>query len=828
MKFSVIEGALNPREKLRQIVENISACRHHKLRILAGVVLLVVELWLYFGTGVLLEDEIHFLGGEGLWDVELSENAPYLCQEFVPQYRDLKLVSFRMVLPNEIDWDGLVTVSVEDSVHQELFTETRNYEEITDSAFTDVEVNLKLKRKGTYYLRIACTPSSDGEYPMVSVCSKDYPLPENRSMSQNEELSGQQLVSRYHYVNAMTASRALNTIFLSVLTALGVIFGLPDNKRVRRAAGIVLLLAAPCVLGWRMELLNYNPAFYLPIAVWWNLGIMYALEGIVLLITHSTAVSIVLTNMVLTALYSANFFMLMYRGTSLRMNDFAAIGTAAQVVGDYDLTPNSHLAMIWGIMLLLAVFGVQTNVGRTERGRRRLADKDRTYWMKKLTGYAVTTVIGIAIFLCGSHLLLYTEFLNQVGFADNDLGWAYELIYSYDGYLVASCIEIKNSRILSPEGYTVERVEELLEASKDYEQDTVQENSPHVILILNESLADLRVLGNLEISEENLAFINSLKENTVKGYVNASVFGGGTANSEFEVLTGCSMGFFSVNYYPYQQTLKKPIGSMVSQMKENGYTTASIHPERAGNWNRDKVYKYYGFDRMLWKPDFEGAEEIHSGVSDAETYRRIIELYETREQGEKLFVFDLTMQNHGGYTMDEPPYAVRATNMDEREIDEYLSLIKISDEAFADLVGYFEKQDEKVVICMFGDHQPSVSDLIVDADLTEGNTASERMMNKYKMPFVIWANYDIEEADNYDISMNYLGGLLMRTAGIPMSSYFNFLEKQRGSYPIITINGYMDSEGNYMSWGGKGTEFPEYRMVQYNYLFDTDTVEWGF
>ena len=626
-------------------------------------------------------------------------------------------------------------------------------------------------------------------------------------------------MSRYHYENVLTALRAFKAVFLCVLTALGVMFGLPDNGRIRRAAGVVLLLAAPCVLGWRMELLNYNPAFYLPMAKWWILGLMYAMEGVVLLLTHSAAVSIVLTNSVLTALYSANYFMLMYRGTSLRLNDLTAAGTAAQVVGEYELTPNSHLAMIWGILLLFIVFGVQTGRGRSEREKRKQMVRGKGYWSRKLICYAVTGILALGGAWYGGYCLVCTDFLSQIGFADNNLGWAYELIYSFDGYLVASCIEIKNSRIVPPDGYRVEYVEELL-AGMESEEEQAAEDLPHVILILNESLADLRVLGNLELNEENLSFLGSMKENTVKGYVNASVFGGGTANSEFEVLTGCSMAFFSVNYYPYLQVLEGPMNSMVSQMKKNGYTAISMHPERAGNWNRDKVYQYFGFDRMLWEEDFEGAEKIHSGVSDAETYNRIIELYEERKPGEKLFVFDLTMQNHGGYTMGETPYAVRAVNLEEPEVDEYLSLIKISDEAFEDLVEYFEGQDEKVVICMFGDHQPSVSDLIVDETQIEGEPASESMLNKYRCPFVIWANYDIDEADGYDISMNYLGGLLMKTAGIPRSPYFHFLEKLCAEYPIITVNGYVDREGNYQGFSGMNTEFIDYRMLQYNYLFD--------
>jgi hypothetical protein len=225
-----------------------------------------------------------------------------------------------------------------------------------------------------------------------------------------------------------------------------------------------------------------------------------------------------------------------------------------------------------------------------------------------------------------------------------------------------------------------------------------------------------------------------------------------------------------------------------------------MHPAAKTNWNRSEVYRNFGFEYSFWKEDFAGAQVVHYGTSDAENYNKIIELYENRQPDEKQFIFDVTIQNHGGY----------------EDLEEYLSLVKISDEAFEELVEYFAKQDEKVIICMFGDHQPGLSKQIVQTE----DATSEQLMNLYKTPFVIWANYDIEEGADYDISMNYLGGLLLRTAGVPLSDYFSYLEELRESYPIITLNGYADSEGDLSLWSGDDNEFPEYRMLQYYYLYD--------
>ena len=338
------------------------------------------------------------------------------------------------------------------------------------------------------------------------------------------------------------------------------------------------------------------------------------------------------------------------------------------------------------------------------------------------------------------------------------------------------------------------------------------------------------MLGNLQLSQENLPFFNSLKENAVRGYVNASVLGGGTANSEFEALTGCTMGFFPTGYYAYQQCMVKPINSLVSNMEAAGYTSYSIHPEAASNWNRDRVYQYFGFDNSYWIEDFPGAEKIHYGVSDLETYRFVENLFENRQKGEKLFIFNLTVQNHGGYGSDID-VTVDAQNASTSEADVYLSLIKESDAAFEQLIDYFEKQQEKVIICMFGDHQPKLADeSFYDAVYmqTEGLSERDKKLNLYKTPFIIWANYDIPEAEGLDIGMSYLGALLLKTAQIPCSPFYTFLQQEMERYPIVTVNGFFDKEGGYYDWPQEQTQLLEYRILQYNYLFDSHTVEWGF
>lgn len=809
--------------------------QNHKLRILAGLVVLAAELFLFFGTGVLREDiEDAHIKGSAWQKYVLGEGVRYR-QEFIPQYENLSIVGIAVKIGDITQRDGSIKVSIEDENGEVIFEEVRSVAGMNDEIFTDFYVDGTFIPGQPYYMTVAAEPSSAGEYPYIYVCEKDYYLAENGSLEQYGTLDNLQLSTSYQYLDLLLSSKVRNVILICIVTALGIMFGLPDNKYFRKLVGILLLVAGPYMVGARLELmtgalgdgealLTYRPVYYLPISLKWNVGLMYGIELFILLCTQSARITVLLTNIGLTLLYSVNYFVFLYRGTPLRMNDFAAAGTAVKVLDGYSFIPNSHLAVVWGLTGAIVVFAVQIGKGRLQKQKERRKQRKRRKVVIRLASYVVTISVALTVGGYCFQKLTTTDILEEkYGFIDSECqGFYQDLIYWYDGYLVATCIEIKNSRIVPPDEYSVERVEEILEENGTGEE--ITEELPHVILVMNESFSDLRVVADLGLNQENMEFFNSLQENTIRGFVNASIVGGGTANTEFEVFTGCSMAFCPAGYYPYQQAIKAPVNSMISQMKKYGYTTYSMHPESAVNWNREYVYQYYGFDYSLWEEDFEGAEWVHRGVSDAATYDKIIELYENRAPGEKMFVFDLTMQNHGGYALETGPDEIMATNYDEDQLNEYLSLVKISDEALEELVNYFAAQEEKVIICMFGDHQPWVTDLLTVSSETE----SEKALKKYKTPFVIWANYDIEEENGYDISMNYLGGLIQKTAGIPLSPFFTYLEQLRKEYPIIAAKGYVDRDGNYYNWDGTGKEFLDYRMLQYNYLYDKSRVEWGY
>ncbi|MCD7825209.1 MAG: LTA synthase family protein [Clostridiaceae bacterium] len=345
---------------------------------------------------------------------------------------------------------------------------------------------------------------------------------------------------------------------------------------------------------------------------------------------------------------------------------------------------------------------------------------------------------------------------------------------------------------------------------------------------MNESFSDLSVLGQIQTNQEVLSYYNSLEENVIKGYAKSSVYGGYTANSEFEFLTGATKAFLPGS--PYLQYIDDYLPNLITTIKQQqGYETAiAVHPYYPSGYNRNRVYPLLGFDEFLSLDAFSKQNPVRSYVGDSENYQKIIELYEQKEEGSSLCLFNVTMQNHNPYTDSEYIFEdpVYVTNFSaQSSVNQYFSLMKMSDDALQELISYFEKVDEPVLILLFGDHQPHLPDSFYrDVMGTDPDQfTQEQVMQKHTVPFMIWANYDIEEQTIENTSLNYLPTLLLQTAGLEQTDYDRFLADLQKTIPSISANGYYDNEGTLHSFSEEDPEreelIREYKIVQYNYLF---------
>ncbi|MCD7709513.1 MAG: LTA synthase family protein, partial [Clostridiales bacterium] len=305
-------------------------------------------------------------------------------------------------------------------------------------------------------------------------------------------------------------------------------------------------------------------------------------------------------------------------------------------------------------------------------------------------------------------------------------------------------------------------------------------------------------------------------------YAQVSVCGGNTANSEFEFLTGNTMAFLPTGSIAYQQYIKNEIDSLPNWLEQLGYDTYAQHPYASSGWDRDRVYPLLGFMNLNFYDDYQNRTYVRNYVSDACDMKHIIQTYENRDTRKPFFLFNVTMQNHGGYTdaYDNLTNTVTA-GLGSDVLDQYLTLLSLTDKALEDLISYFSQVDDDTMIIFFGDHQPNdsvvkkvwTSNGVDASSLTEGQ---ER--ERYLVPYVIWANFDIDEATEKDTSLNFLAAQALELAGVPTSAYENFLLELNDYYSVISAAGETPAAG---SDDEKRDELlDEYKIIQYYQLFD--------
>ena len=354
--------------------------------------------------------------------------------------------------------------------------------------------------------------------------------------------------------------------------------------------------------------------------------------------------------------------------------------------------------------------------------------------------------------------------------------------------------------------YSTDHLNYLLDA---YEQDrTVPAEKPNVVVIMNESFSDLAAVGEFDTNIPYLQFTNSLSKNTKKGQLMVSPFGGITCNSEYEFLTGMNVGLLSPGAMPYMQMMFDDVPySMVSHMKALGYHTTAFHPFAKNGWNREKVYKYFGFDEFIgidemgeYDPD---PSELRSYVSDVSDYDTVLNYLRSDAPGVRQFIFNVTIQNHGGYQYPYPYFKedVTLSGMDGSypQTEQYLTLMKNSDEALEYFIGELKKLDEPTIILLFGDHQPGVEREFYEElyGKTLEQLTSEELARRYFVPFIIWANYDIEKEEDIHTSPCFLGGKLLDAAGLPKSRVHMYLDDIQTIVRQLNPLGWYESDGTW-------------------------------
>ncbi|MBR3691056.1 MAG: LTA synthase family protein [Eggerthellaceae bacterium] len=560
-----------------------------------------------------------------------------------------------------------------------------------------------------------------------------------------------------------------------------------------------------------------------------NLFFLSLVFSIVYLWGQQSRVSIVVFWGMCLLMGIANYYLVEFKGQPVVPADVLALQTALEVKEGYDLTfPDQVRDNVCLYLISSAALLIVPKI--------------------KLNKRLVITHLSCAIALS----LCFTWYMND-GDIEQDFDCVvgeWETLWYYENQGTTLCFlkRIQDFFPDAPEAYSHGSAEAILNiAAKGSDEATGIKASaselPNVIIVMNESFADITKLQGVQSDEDLIPNYRLLtNESIVSGSAYASCFGAGTCNSEFEVLTGASMANLGKNVYPYVLYDLASNENLVKVLESYGYQSTAMHPAEAKNWRRDRVYEALGFDSFLDINDFTDAEYLRHFVSDGATYDKAIELISDELYPQ--LILDVTIQNHGGYTTDSLAEAhdlnITASGQEHLALSEYAACVRHSDADLAKFIENLRMLDEKTIVLFFGDHQPSLGDIPIEC--LYGKTSDEMSLDEleqmYEVPYLIWANYDtgLETGARLDTSLNYLGMNLINVAQLPLTPYLQFLESAQTSLPALNTVGYMSSDGSWHAYSAEWThdehaeDFPliaeaaqtlsDYAVVQFANLFD--------
>jgi len=584
------------------------------------------------------------------------------------------------------------------------------------------------------------------------------------------------------------------------------------SKRTRQIWANVWMLLTPVILFLMMEHIN-NPYGNL------NIGLKYWIINVAILeiififfyyICFPYRITVIIFYGIGVVFSIANYCVGIFRnGNAIMPSDIPALKTAMNVSSNYkiELPINSFK---W-ISLAIICCVVTVCVCRMIENRMKI--KTRICLGGLILVLTLSGYMGI-------------DFKNGYYKINLDY-WEISNSYYKYGIPVTFLTLCQNTKVKKPENYKKESVIEVYNTYDDNnnrEQNITDDKRPTVIAIMNESWSDLNIIHDFESNPDYMPFWHSFDTPVMKGDLLVSVHGSRTCNTEFEFLTGASMRNLPRWSYPYQQYSLKTLPSLAREFKNNGYDTVAIHPGKPENWNRKNALLNLGFDRFIDKNDFIDPEYIGYFISDKSCYDKIIE--EFNKEKEK-FIFAVTIQNHGGYNSsrfnnDEMVQLGSELNT-YTDAREYLTLIQKADQALESLFTYFEKIDEPVIICIFGDHQPYLDEEFYEKlyghSLKE--LSSEEEEKRYMTPYLIWSNYDTGiQKERKNTSANFLGTLLLNASGILENPFYEYIYSMQQEITEMNRDYYRTKDGVLHKSDEDDEWLKEYQDMQYYEMFD--------
>lgn len=343
--------------------------------------------------------------------------------------------------------------------------------------------------------------------------------------------------------------------------------------------------------------------------------------------------------------------------------------------------------------------------------------------------------------------------------------------YQEYGFVYSFASSVVDTGMSRPADYSEEMIDEIND-SVEVEQTSVDtETMPNIIFVQLETFIDPYELNFLEYSEDPIPNFRRLMENYTSGYLTVPVVGAGTANTEFEILTGMGIQFFGLGEYPYKTVLKDTsCESAASDLGQIGYATHALHNNGGNFYSRAQIFSQMGFDSYTSKELMNITEynEIGSWPTDdilLEETEKILD--STEDQSD--FLYTITVQSHGSYptyqVFEDPAIKVTGGDTEEEHYqwEYYINELHEVDTFIGNLIAQLEARDENTILVLYGDHLPTMG--LEDSDMNNGDI--------FKTTYATWNNFGLEKQDA-DVTAYQLMAYITDQIGIHEGTMFTY------------------------------------------------------
>lgn len=568
-------------------------------------------------------------------------------------------------------------------------------------------------------------------------------------------------------VSKGTDTLALKDGLLAALVLLAC--GLAVQRLPKRARAFVLLAAVP-VLAQCLQAVSTDIGVFLYFKLvpkLWALVLWLVLFCLLwgLLGRSGLAGGVCVTTSGLLALL--NLALLQFRGTALQWQDIGSWRAALNVAGGYRLALSPKIVVLavlwlWTLAALHWAGGLCAGAPRS-------------------AGFRAALGLGAA----AAGVLLWVSPLIPAS------GVTSSYISTQNAFVANLFLQSRDLPLKKPKNYEAQ-LQQLGQYSSDV--GTKVAETPDIVVIMNESFADLRCYG-AQIAPEIYRDWDEILDRSAHGTAYSSVFGGNTPNAEYEFLTGDSLLFYTGTPIPYETAIRQDVPALPGLLAQLGSGTVAMHPNEGIVWSRERVYPKLGFERSVFLADYENTDQIRRFVSDRANYTQVLRVLEEADGPQ--FLFNVTIQNHGSY--EEEDFADLNALLDSRtscsQTCQYLTLVKESGAALKEFLQQLEQRPRKTYVVFFGDHQPWVDEAFY-SQYESGQDAQEHL--RYQVPYFIWCNQSQEEQQLPLCGLNDLQLYLAGQAGLPLTGYQKLLAQVAQRYPVVCAQGVMAADGSWL------------------------------